>query len=318
MRCVVVGAGVSGLMAARAIQSSGHDVIVLDKGRGPGGRLATRRVGRATFDHGAQFFTVRTEQFDRHVGAWVRAGVVREWCRGFGPIGDGFPRYVAERGMNALAKHLATGLDVRANQLVFAVRPGAGPTARRWSVGLDDGSAVHADALAVTCPLPQAFSILVATDVEIPSELRDTQYDRTICLMVVLDRPSAVPDPGGVQNPDHVFSFIGDNLAKGISAEPALTLHANPAWSEAHWERDRDDLRRDLLEHAAPWLGGATAVADSMKRWRFATPRAQWPAHCWFDPSASTPLVLAGDAFLGPRVEGAALSGLAAADYIVG
>ena len=63
MKCVVVGAGLSGLIAAQTMQQVGHEVLVLDKGRSVGGRLATRRIGNATFDHGAQFFTVRNNAF---------------------------------------------------------------------------------------------------------------------------------------------------------------------------------------------------------------------------------------------------------------
>jgi len=54
MRVVVIGAGLAGLMSAQQLQESGHDVVVLDKGKSPGGRLATRRIGDATLDHGAQ------------------------------------------------------------------------------------------------------------------------------------------------------------------------------------------------------------------------------------------------------------------------
>ena len=67
MRVVVVGAGVAGLMAAQSLVKNGHDVVVVDKGRSPGGRLATRRIDNATLDHGAQFFTVRESLFESHV-----------------------------------------------------------------------------------------------------------------------------------------------------------------------------------------------------------------------------------------------------------
>ena len=62
MRVAVVGAGLAGLTAARAL-SARHDVVVIERGRSVGGRLATRRVGNAVFDHGPQFFTVRTDEF---------------------------------------------------------------------------------------------------------------------------------------------------------------------------------------------------------------------------------------------------------------
>ena len=124
---VVVGAGLSGLSAARALQDAGHEVVVLDKGRGLGGRMATRRITTsdgsiATFDHGAQFFTARDETFTSLVAQWTSDDVVREWCRGFG-TDDGHSRYVVNNGMTALTKHLAHGIDVRTSTLVLLSNP---------------------------------------------------------------------------------------------------------------------------------------------------------------------------------------------------
>jgi hypothetical protein len=119
-----------------------------------------------------------------------------------------------------------------------------------------------------------------------------------------------------VQEADETFSFIGDNQAKGISAVPAVTFHARADWSLERWDRPRDEVHAELIERARPWLGGATIVDSQVKRWRFATPKHVWPERCW--RASDSPLVLAGDAFAGPRVEGAALSGLAAATALAG
>lgn len=311
---VVIGAGLSGLIAARELSAAGRNVIVLDKGRGVGGRLATRRIGDARLDHGAQFFTVRSDEFAALTHGWIADDVVFEWCRGFNATADGYPRYAVRGGMSALAKHLAHGLDVRCNTLVFMVRR----TATGWDVVLDDGSVISCAELVVTCPLPQAFSLLVEAHVDLPEALWRTEYDRTIALLAVLDRASGVPHPGGVQNIAATadgapgYTFIGDNQAKGVSSVPALTMHTDPAWSDANWSTDGDAVHAALIDAAAPWLGGATIVESQVKRWRFATPRTIWPEPCWQDPQAPT-LVVAGDAFAGPRVEGAACSGLAAA-----
>jgi predicted NAD/FAD-dependent oxidoreductase len=320
MRVAIVGAGLAGLMAGGTLAGAGHEVVLLDKGRSPGGRLATRRIGGATLDHGAQFFTVREAAFAARVAEWEADGLVRVWCRGF-EVEDGYPRYAVRGGMNALAKHLATGLDVRCSTLAFALRPGderrrgAGRDGRAWSVGLDDGTGVDADAVLLTCPLPQSFSLMITAAVELPAPLRGTDYDRTLALLTVLDRDSAVPPPGGVQQPGDPFGFIADNRAKGVSAVPAVTFHATPAWSLEWW--DRPGAQEALLEAAAPWLGRATVVAAQLKRWRFATPQAIWPQPCWAAADGPGPLVLAGDAFAGPRVEGAALSGLAAVETLL-
>lgn len=319
MTTVVVGAGLAGLVAARRLTDAGHEVVLFDKGRTPGGRLATRRLetpgGTARFDHGAQFFTVRHPRFAELVDQWQQAGWVREWCRGF-VGGDGHPRYVGVGGMNGWAKGLAQGLDVRCSQLVFAIRPsmlGSG-----WSVALDDGRHVDASAVIVTTPLPQAFSLLVTAEVTLPEALMRTEYDRTLGLLMALDRPSLVPSPGGVQNPHPDVAFVGDNVAKGISDVPAITLHASPTWSLAHWDHDPAVVEQGLRSLAEPWLGDAVVVADQVKRWRFATPQTLWPEPYWSSDSGTGPLLLAGDAFAGPRVEGAAMSGWSAAGALLG
>jgi predicted NAD/FAD-dependent oxidoreductase len=317
MRVVVVGAGLSGLVAARELAAAGVDVRVVDKGRGPGGRLATRRIAGATLDHGAQFFTVRTPQLQRRVDDWLARGLVRVWTAGFDGR-DGHPRYIATHGMSSLAKDLANGLDVECSTMAFGVHAAGAPgrDGPPWTVAIDDGTVRHADSVIVTCPLPQSFALLVDAGVELDERLFRVDYDRTLALLAVLDRGPAIPAPGGVQRPGGVFSFIGDNAAKGVSSRPAVTFHATPEWSAAHWDDDSAAAMAALTAAAGPWLGDACVVEAQLKRWRFATPRATWPDPCW--STAGGTLVVAGDAFAGPRVEGAHNSGLAAAAAALG
>ena len=311
VRIVVVGAGLAGLTAARSLSAGGHEVLVLDKGRSPGGRMATRRIGGATLDHGAQFFTVRGDAFAAQVAAWEADGVVRVWCHGFTPEGDGFPRYVGTRGMNAIAKHMAIGLDVRCGAMVFAIRR-AGRGSHGWEVVVDDGTVHRADAVVSTCPLPQTFSLLFEAGVDFPRELVADDYDRTIALLAVLDRPSAVPPPGGVQ-PRRASSRSWPTTRPRASApfRPSRCTPGRPgAWQ--HWdERPPGGPRR--AGRRRPDRGSAPPGSSTrqVKRWRFATPRSPWPEPCWVAPEGS--LVVAGDAFAGPKVEGAYNSGLAAA-----
>ncbi|MFN3256031.1 MAG: NAD(P)/FAD-dependent oxidoreductase [Ilumatobacter sp.] len=335
-KVVIVGAGLSGLVAGRELLDAGLDVCVLDKGRSVGGRLATRRIGDARLDHGAQFFTVRTPAFRRRVDDWLERGIVAVWNHGFDDD-DGHPRYVGATGMNSIAKDLAVGLDVETSTLAFGVRPMEGVDApHRWEVVIDDGTTRPADAVIFTCPLVQTFALLAdigvwksgdeATDaahdaiverhgIHLDQQLFRTQYDRTIALLATVDGPTAIGAAGGVQHGDDVFSFIGDNQAKGISEAPAITFHANAEWSEAHWDDDSADTLAALEAAAQPWLGSAAIVERQLKTWRFATPRTIWPDPCW--STADGTIVVAGDAFAGPKVEGAHNSGLAAAHSLL-
>jgi renalase len=311
-RVVVIGAGMAGLTAARLIADAGHVVSVLDKGRWAGGRMATRQLtGGASADYGAQFFTVRNEAFSVMVTRWLDDGTVREWCRGF-PSDDGHSRYVAVDGMGRLAARMTLGLDVRQSVHVDAVREIGGrwavtwPATRRASAGL-----LEADVVVLTPPAPQSAA-LVAGQATIP----ELAYAPTISLLVALGDSPSVPSPGGIQlQDDPTWSWIGDNMAKGVSPVPALTLHTRSEVATARWEQDDEVLTIDLLRAASPWLGEAEILDAGLQRWRYATPVEPHPETCLV--RAEGGLVFAGDGYGGPRIEGAFLSGRAAAEAVL-
>ena len=323
--CIVVGAGISGLLAARELENAGRRVTVLDKGRGVGGRMATRRFGGAGFDHGAQFFTVRTERFGELVQGWLEAGAAAEWTRGFADAEgeaseDGHPRYRGSEGMTSIPKHLARDLDVRSGERVVRVdRDGEG-----WTVACESGMTASGDALLLTAPAPQSLALAESGDYALPDEVRrrldEIAYDPCFALMAVLGGPSPVPEPGGVQIKGEPLDWIGDNEAKGISDRPALTIHAGPRWSRQHFDDEAQDIARALLDLASEQLGTdlfAVTAETSLARWRYS-----WVTQPHDEPllvaSGAPPLVFCGDGFGQPKVEGAALSGLAAADWLLG
>jgi predicted NAD/FAD-dependent oxidoreductase len=103
---------------------------------------------------------------------------------------------------------------------------------------------------------------------------------------------------------------VGDNLQKGISTVPALTIHASGDFSRDSFGADPAKVTAELEALAAEWIGGATVLERSLQRWKFAQPRVIVPAP-FVSPLAAPPIGCCGDAFKGPRVEGAACSGQA-------
>jgi predicted NAD/FAD-dependent oxidoreductase len=323
--CVIVGAGISGLLAARELGGAGWRVTVLDKGRGVGGRMATRHIGGAGFDHGAQFFTVRGERFGGLVNDWLAAGAAAEWSRGFADAEgkanpDGHPRYRGSGGMTSIPKLLAAGQDVRTGERAVRVdRDGDG-----WTVACESGLSVSGDALLLTAPVPQSLALAESGNYGLPEDARGRleviSYDPCLALMALLDGVSPVPEPGGVQIKGEPLDWIGDNAAKGISDRPALTIHGGPQWSREHYDEGEADVTRALLRLAGESLGAdlaAATVETSLARWRYS-----WVTLSHEDPclvaSEDPPLLFCGDGFGQPKVEGAALSGLAAADGLLG
>lgn len=330
--CLVVGAGISGLLAAAELSNAGWSVTVLDKGRGVGGRMATRRVegasGTGTFDHGAQFFTVRGERFGALVEGWQEAGVVEVWSRGFADAEgrrneDGHPRYLCSGGMTGLCKHLAGGLDdVRTGERVVEVnRKGAG-----WEVACESGTRAEAAALLITAPAPQALVLAESGGYELSAEAREQlgriAYDPCLALMALLSEgeEDVVPEPGGVQIKGEPLDWISDNRLKGISEATAITIHGGPRWSREHYDLPEEEVADKLLLFASERLGVGLRerlVETCLHRWLYSWVTEAYPEPCLV-AEEDGPLVFAGDGFGSPKVEGAALSGLAAADRLLG
>lgn len=322
--CLIVGAGLSGLMAAHGLQGAGVAVTVLEKAGVVGGRMATRqlllpRLGApaATFDEGAQYFTVREERFQEWVQAWLEEGVVIRWSDGFATpeastYRDGHPRYRGRQGMRSIPAHLARKVDVRLKQTVTAARYEEG-----WLLETEAGERFTAAVLLLTPPVPQSLALVDtgALSAGVRHTLERIDYDPCIALLVVLDGPSRVPAPGGLWPGGSAISWIADNGQKGISRMPAVTVHASPEFSNDHFDDDEDEVARLLLAEADTWLG-SDVVAYQVHRWRYSLPLHMHDRRYLFT-TVPGPVAFAGDAFAGPRVEGAALSGLAAADALI-
>lgn len=311
MEVVVVGAGVAGLTAARRLNDAGHRVTVLDKGRRVGGRLSTRVFvdgGRA--DAGAQFFTVRTDELARAVSAWQAIGLVHVWCKGFSS-NDGHPRYAVRGGMSRLAEAMADGLEVRCSFRVERIHVESERVVVEWpeAHGHAAGRLV-ADAAIVTVPVPQAAALL-GSDAFVPS----ISYLPTLSFMVALDRDAEISASGGLQlAEDPVWSFIGDNQAKGTSTFPVVTFHTTSEFAASRFDDPVSSITAELRDAARPFLQRASILETQLQRWRYATPVESFPERAL--TSEDGRIILAGDAFGGPKIEGAFLSGIAAAAQI--
>ncbi len=327
---LIIGAGIAGLTAARVLQSNGLNIAVFDKGRGVGGRLATRwsenQAGeRALYDHGAQFFTVREASFQTQVDEWLSAGLVKEWARGFADASgtaqaDGHPRYCAVAGMNSLARDLANGLAVTTNAQVTSI----GVNEKTWHVQMANGERYTSDALILTPPVEQSLALLDAGATKLPAEARAAleriTYDPCFAVMADLDAPSHLPEPGAVQLRGEPLGqplvWIGDNHRKGISPNAfTITLHAGPEFTREHWDAPHELIAQKLLHAASDWLR-SPVKSWQVQRWRYSQPVVTHPEPCLL-VNAPAPLVFAGDAFGAPRIEGAFLSGRAAAQTLL-
>lgn len=318
MRIAILGAGISGLSAARELVAQGQTVTIFDKSRGVGGRMSTRYAGDWEFDHGAQFFTIQDPDFQAEIDHAIDAGVVAPWAAralylktGALSADTGRDRYVATPRMNSLPKYWTKDLNINLGQRVSRVTRG-----KTWTLEFEEGASVSGfDAVISTLPPAQAQLILPKDFQHMPSVI-SAEMHVCFCLMIGLSQPI---DTGWdtLRVKDLPIDWIAMNNTKpGRDADMgAIVVHSAPDWSDQHADSDRDWVQDIMLKSASALIGLPLDQAPhiALHRWLYSSSKASPDVPCLSDDS----LASAGDWCLGGRVQGAWLSGRAAAQAIL-
>jgi hypothetical protein len=315
-RVAVIGAGLAGVTAARGLEHHGHQVIVFEKSRGVGGRTATRREAERRWDHGAPAFEVTAPWLKPRIAEWVRLGVIEPWqptvARAAGgvrvPIRNPFHEHVvATEGMSGLAKHLATGLDIRTSTTIERVSYDRG---EHWLQRNDGARLGPFDAVVVTAPPAQSAELL-----------RDvTPIAACIASIPMAPRWVALASYAGSTGPEDVLVFEDDVVAFANRLEgpggSSWTIRATEAWSRAHLEEASESVAAALVARFVALTGFASPARAVGHRWRFAFAERTPFARALVDERVS--VVVAGDWSTGYGVEAALRAGREAAGRLLG
>ncbi|MEY4116801.1 MAG: hypothetical protein RLZZ116_129 [Planctomycetota bacterium] len=331
-RVAVIGAGIAGTACARVLAEHGVDVTIVEKSRGPGGRMSTRRGDAGAFDHGAQYFTARDLRFRSRVQEWIEQGVAARWdgrfaemtARGLRAV-EAPPRFVAIPAMNSLCTHVAAGIPMETSARVASILR----EDRAWRLDIEasDGSRRALgpfDAVLVTTPAPQAAELLGVHAPALAEIARQAAMQPMWALMLACGSAIGVPadhvrlaDAGG---PLSWVSRISSKPGRAQDGQDRWVVLAGAEWSRAHLEKDASAVAPALLaafqDFCASQGGGAIEPLHAVAhRWRFALPACEGGPTSVFD--AALGLGAGGDWLRGTRVEDAYLSGVALAGRVL-
>ena len=335
----IVGAGMSGMIAARTLRDHGVNVTVFEKSRGLGGRMATRRVDAApTFDHGAQYFTCRDARFERYVSSWQRQGLVARWPDENQRIivlengiekseSKSVDRYVAVPRMKAVPMHLAEDTPIELSSRIARIKSHQTDTGgqQQWELHSESGGQYGPfDKVLLAIPADQSAQILKDSGSceSLAGQLSLIKMDPCWAVMLTLENELPV---------DWVGAFVHQSPIRWVarnSTKPGrpnkrehLVIHADSDWTRARWESDKDAIIEQLVDA----LKTATGI-DSLKfthaaahRWKYSIPDVSTkfpPERVLLNEDRS--VIACGDWAGGARVEGAFLSGMAAAGIVLG
>lgn len=314
MKIAILGCGVAGLSAARELQRHGIEAVLFDKSRGVGGRMSTRYAQAWEFDHGAQFFTIQDTDFQAEIDAAIEAGVAAPWNAkalylktGELSADTGRARYVGTPRMNSLPKHWADSLDVNLGRRVASIAK-----TDNWTLHFEDGSIETGfDGVISTLPPAQAEKVLPSNFTK-SAAVEAADMHVCFCLMIGLSMPI---NPGwdSLRVKDLPIDWIAINNAKPGRSQDVGTIvvHSEAAWSDKHVDADREWIQDVMLKSASALLGLPLENTPhiALHRWLYASSKSSPDVPCLKDDG----LVAAGDWCLGGRVQGAWLSGRAAA-----
>jgi len=296
MKIAIVGAGMAGLACAETLSAAGLAVTMFDKGRAPGGRMSTRRVatsaGEASFDHGAQYFTVRDPAFRARVERWREGGHVAPWPAA------GADAWVGVPAMNAPVKEMAESARVHWSAQIDELRWDGD----RWRVADQ-----LFDIALIAVPAEQAKPLLQPWEASFSAKAGDTRS--APCWTVMAAFAGRLPIAADVLREEGPIGWAARNSAKpGRSGPESWVVQAGPDWSRQHLEEAPADIVAPLLDALAQRAGGPlpTPLSASAHRWRFAKSGSAGDGLLW---SAGLRLGACGDWLIGPRVEAAWLSG---------
>jgi renalase len=345
-RVAIVGAGISGLSAAKQFLEGGWFVTLFDKGRSVGGRCATKRVNvqdtPVTFDHGAQYFTASTPEFESAVTEWVDKGVSKLWHGKITAFNattgqiidkshDNMKRYIGAPGNSAIPKYQASSLrdtfdhhiELHVNSTVTQLKK---DDQEKWMVitsSEEISQNISYDAVVISVPPEQALSLIQNHSSLIAQYLNRVSMYPCWALMLVFENKITVETDGSFVNEHDSLTWICRNSSKNDQNYDCWVVHASYTWSEKHLEQDAQSVANELFEHfkqVVEKLGGNVSepLFKAAHRWKHTTVRskhAQLGEKYLCDDENN--LAIVGDYCGGSKIEGAFMSGLSCARYMI-
>ncbi|MDG2071475.1 MAG: NAD(P)-binding protein [Pseudomonadales bacterium] len=298
----IIGCGMAGVSLARLLVDDRPSVTVtlFDKGRGLGGRMATRYTEDLEFDHGAQFFTVRGQPFEQFLKPYRSS--FKEWKPAITTLSPNYkkynriwfePHYVSAPRMNSLCKQIAQGLHVQLQQKILDVsgRPG------RWVLESEHSLAGPFDWVISTAPAPQTQDILKVPEFNVT-------YDPTYALMVPIAKKTSFDAAVVRDSPLSWLAVTASKPGRGHVNQRSIVAHASTAWSAKHLNTSAEEVKAEML-HALNQLSleGLQDELAALHLWRFARPSTVTDDSYYLDTRKQ--LAACGDWCRGTNVEDA-------------
>jgi renalase len=337
----IIGAGCSGLTAAHELRDAGYAVTIFEQGQEVGGRATTREHQGFIYDYGAQYIkrgspisiSLITERFnladliDIAKPVWIfdRDGRIQEGD----PVQNAEPKWNYRSGLNALAKRMAQGLDIRLQTRIDYLQSGI----TGWKLFGNPGQYIgEFDRVLITIPASEAVELIKNSQIEDRRQeeicilLKKARYNPLISVMLGY-RPIPQKRPYyALVNTDkaHAISWLAWEHEKTAERVPEgaglLIAQMAPQYSQYSWNKPDAEIIVDVANRIAVLLNEPLnqPIFTDIYRWSYALPAEKADAGQLNTISLPIGLAFCGDAFVGGRVHLALEHGVEVARQLIG
>ncbi|MEW7009465.1 NAD(P)/FAD-dependent oxidoreductase [Lentilitoribacter sp. EG35] len=315
-KIAILGAGLSGLTLATKLKNSA-EVTVFEKSHSVGGRMSTRNHHKHSFDHGAQYFSVKSNAFAGFLEPFKGDHIVKEWRPNIVEIGMNGktspviwkqPRYVATPGMRDLCEAIASGLNIELSKNIAQVE---NRDDGNWLI-LDDRQTLGPyDWIITTIPSHQA-AVLLPNDCSIQTALSAVQMKGCYALMLGFDDQVDIPWDAALRpilSADQAISWVAVNSTKpNRNNGYSVLVQSSNDWANERLDADQNEIKTFLLRDLEDLLGSRlpSRIYEKLHKWRYAN--VSKPANQDYLMDEVLHLAACGDWCLHGKVEAAFLS----------
>ena len=316
-KIAIIGAGLTGLSCAKKLSLAEYNPIIIEKSRGLGGRISTRRIKNRNFyfDHGAQYVSAKGKNFDEYLMKAMLEGNAAEWF--IQPPNNqekSKRKIVGLNGMTNLVRPLAANLNLHFNSPVKKIHP------HNYGWKIETTNQIYEtifDIVITTIPAPQVIP-LVSENSVLTSELNKVKFTSCLAAMIAFEDKISLNE-NIYSNPASEIIWCARNSSKPSQTlnKDCWILHASSHWSAKNIEDEKHHIAKNLLEIFRKKLNLRLPKVHFLAghKWRFAF--ASLPLNKKFLVSDNKSLIMGGDWCLGNRAENAYDTGLSMANFIL-
>lgn len=304
---IIIGAGISGLCLGQGLQRLQKNFLVLEKSKSVGGRLATRRDGAATYDHGAQFVKLAHGASFFADDIWMRAGLKNLWFED-----SKYQYFSSQKGMTSLAKAMALDLPIQCSEKVLQIQK----MQSGWQLACESGQVFESKNIFLTAPVPQSLELLKNSKIDFPQELLAVTYAKAVVGLFEVEEHQELSKLTYLQNCNDFIFSVANQRSKKISENLAFTVVMQADYSAQNFERPESEILEDITMHFKKYLRAAVSIKKSqLKKWRYSHP-LNISENLFLSLKSAPGIYLLGDGFGGPQILGACNSATSVLQFL--